>query len=124
MARSYPRDCSQLPCSLDFACNSFKLKDLAGSRRDRDAYVVCFLDFACDRGGGGGPWEKCFVSRCGNAVGRSNYEPPGRNESALNTSEKIRERIERSGKSQCQSIGRYLGPIVLPFLFRLNGSQP
>ena len=45
--------------------------------------------------GEGGTLEKCFVSRCGNAVGRSNYEPPGRNGSALNTSEKIGERIER-----------------------------
>src|SRR5580704_16401534 len=123
MARSYPRDCSQLPCSLDFACNSFKLKDLAGSRRDRDAYVVCFLDFACDRGEGGS-LEKYPKSQCRNAAGSPHYEPPGRNESALNTSERIGERIERSGKSQCQSIGRYLGPIVLPFLFRLNGSQP
>src|SRR5580658_11354519 len=113
MARSYARDCWYLPCSLDFACNCFKLRDLAGSRRDRDAYVVCFLDFACDRGGGGSP-GKIPESQCGNAAGSPHYEPPGRNESALNTSEKIRERIERSGKSQCQSIGRYLGPIVLP----------
>jgi hypothetical protein len=45
--------------------------------------------------GEGGTLEKYSESQCGNAAGSPHYEPPGRNESALNTSERIGERIER-----------------------------
>jgi hypothetical protein len=44
-------------------------------------------------------------------------------ESALHTSEKIRERVEWAPKSRYQSIAQYLRPIDLLFLVRLNGHR-
>jgi hypothetical protein len=35
------------------------------------------------------PWEKCSLSRCGNAVGLPNYEPPGRNSVSPHTPRKL-----------------------------------
>jgi hypothetical protein len=45
--------------------------------------------------GEGGSLEKYPNPSVGMRQALPNYEPPGRNESALNTSEKIGERIER-----------------------------